>query len=70
MEDIQLRASEVAYHLERLKASKTARKTVERRDEGSFRRACRRLRVPEKYVDSLVKIVFSSNPEPMVWPWG
>lgn len=69
MEGLQLRVSEVAYHLERLSDSKVAWKAVEKKDEGAFRKTCKRLRIPKRCVDTLLKIVFSSDPEPKVWPW-
>lgn len=71
MESLQLRVSDVAYHLERLSSSKIAQKAVEKKDKESFRIACKKLHVPEKYVDNIVKIVFSSvEPDQITWPWS
>lgn len=70
MESLSLRTADIAYHLERLSKSKTARKAFEKRDNALFRKACIKLHIPEKYVADIEKIVFSSQPDqswPPVW---
>ena len=69
MESLKFRASNVAYHLERLSSSKRAQKAVEEKDEEAFRETCTELRIPEKSVKSIMKIIFSSDSDPKAWPW-
>ena len=69
LERLQFKVSEVAYHLEQLSDSKIAIDAVENKNEEAFREVCKNLHIPKKFVDIIMKIVFSFNPIPTGWPW-
>jgi len=67
--DLKIKASTIAFHIQRLADSSEAWEAVERKDKESFRKVCEKLKVPKKYVDSISRIAFSEDPEPTQWPW-
>lgn len=66
---LKIKASTIAFHMQRLVDSSEAWEAIEKKDERSFRRICDKLRIPRKYVDSLERIAFSKDPVPNQWPW-
>jgi len=66
---LKMKASTIAFYMQRIVDSPEAWEAIERKDESSFRKVCEKLRAPKKYVDSLKRIAFSEDPEPNQWPW-
>lgn len=62
----KIKASEVSFHLQRLSNSPIAWEAVEKNDKETFVKICKTLRIPEKYIKTLLKIVYSVEPEQ--WP--
>lgn len=65
----KIKASNMAYHIQKLVDSPETWEAVKRKDEKSFRGICEKLKVPEKYIDSLKSIAFSKEVGPNQWPW-
>lgn len=65
-------AAKRAMYLQRLMAPTVfpkIRKAVETKDRRSFFAFCREVKIPVKYVNNLVSLIFSTEPDqPLPWP--
>jgi len=69
MNGLKFKASELAYHLERLSQSQEVRETIESKDLHAFRQICKNLKVPQIHIYHIQKIIFSVTPN-QAWPWA
>ncbi len=63
---LKVKASEMSFHLQRLANSSEAFEAVEKNDKVAFMEICKTLRIPVKYIRSLMSIVYSVDPRQ--WP--
>ena len=70
MKTLNLRISDVSYHLQSLTApefSSQIQAGVERKDKNLLVKVCRKARIPEAYVGTIVSVLLSVGPD-QKWP--
>jgi len=71
MESLKEKASKVSYYLQRLRDSTTfseVQSAVARKDKDAFIKACRKVKIPKKYIVILMTILLTVEPAQIRWP--
>ena len=70
METLNLRIADMSFHLQSLtspKFSSLVQAGVERKDKNLLVKVCRKARIPEAYVGTIVSVLLSVGPD-QKWP--
>lgn len=70
MKTLNDRIADVSFHLQSLTApefSSHVQDALERKDKNSLIRVCKKAKIPEKYVSTVVSVLLSVGPE-QKWP--
>lgn len=71
MESLKERASEVSFYLQHLTEPtifSEVQNTIMRKDKDTFMEACKKVKIPEKYIAILMTVLFTVGPTQIRWP--
>jgi len=71
MESLKEKASEVSLYLQRLtdpSIFSEVQNAVMRKDKDAFIKACKKAKIPKKYIAILMTILFTVGPTQIHWP--
>lgn len=72
MKTLNERITDVSFHLQSLTApefSSQVQDAVERKDKSSLIQVCKKAKIPEIYLGTVVSVLLSVHPD-QKWPWA
>jgi len=71
MESLKEKSSEVSFYLQRLvdpTIFSEVQSAVARKDKDAFIKACKKVKIPKKYIVILMTVLFTVGPAQWHWP--